>query len=211
MYYIAYGLFAILGTFYHPLFFIFHLTEILFRYPTLKNIILSVYRPRIQLVLTFFLLFLLVYIFTLLAYWQLSNQFSGYCDTLLYCFLLNIEWTFRGSIGNYLQSIEGINNVARVLGVGRFFYDELSNIILGVIMLNIVAGIIIDTFGSLREEESNKLQDMVEVCFICGNLKYYHANLGLILIACNPKIMEDLENTLKLIIICGTTCFFMLI
>ena len=42
MYYIAYGLFAILGTFYHPLFFIFHLTEILFRYPTLKNIILSV-------------------------------------------------------------------------------------------------------------------------------------------------------------------------
>jgi inositol 1,4,5-triphosphate receptor type 1/inositol 1,4,5-triphosphate receptor type 3 len=40
-------------------------------------------------------------------------------------------------------------------------------------MLNIVAGIIIDTFGSLREEESNKLSDMVEVCFICGNLKYF--------------------------------------
>ena len=41
-------------------------------------------------------------------------------------------------------------------------------------MLNIVAGIIIDTFGSLREEEGNKLNDMVDNCFICGNLKYYY-------------------------------------
>lgn len=57
------------------------------------------------------------------------------------------------------------------LGIGRFFYDELSNIILGVIMLNIVGGIIIDTFGSLREEESAKSQDMMDNCFICGNLK----------------------------------------
>lgn len=39
-------------------------------------------------------------------------------------------------------------------------------------MLNIVAGIIIDTFGSLREEEENKLKDMVDNCFVCGNLKY---------------------------------------
>ncbi|CAD8168125.1 unnamed protein product [Paramecium pentaurelia] len=171
MYYIAYGLFAILGTFYHPLFFIFHLTEILFRYPTLKNIILSVYRPRTQLILTFFLLFLLVYVFTIFAYWRLSNEFAGYCDTLLYCFMMNIEWTFRGSIGDYVQQELGVNNVARELSVGRFFFDEVSNIILGVIMLNIVAGIIIDTFGSLREEEGNKLNDMVDNCFICGNLK----------------------------------------
>lgn len=45
MYYVAYGVFAILGTFMHPFFFIFHLSEILFRYPTLKNVILSVYKP----------------------------------------------------------------------------------------------------------------------------------------------------------------------
>ena len=46
MYYIAYGLFAILGTFFHPFFFIFHLSEILFRYPTLQNIIKSIWRPK---------------------------------------------------------------------------------------------------------------------------------------------------------------------
>jgi len=64
-----------------------------------------------------------------------------------------------------------VSNVSMTFGVGRFFFDELSNIILGVIMLNIVGGIIIDTFGSLREEESAKSQDMMDNCFICGNLK----------------------------------------
>lgn len=86
----------------------------------------------------------------------MSNEYAGYCDTLLYCFMANIEWTFRGSIGGYVQDSLDVDDVALEIGVGRFFFDEVSNIILGVIMLNIVAGIIIDTFGSLREEEGNK-------------------------------------------------------
>lgn len=46
IYYLAYGALAILGTVYHPFFFSFHLTEILIRYPTLKNVIMAVYMPR---------------------------------------------------------------------------------------------------------------------------------------------------------------------
>lgn len=57
-------------------------------------------------------------------------------------------------------------------GIGRFFYDNISNIGLAIIMLNIVGGIIIDTFGSLREEENAKLADKDDNCFICGNLAY---------------------------------------
>ena len=38
-------------------------------------------------------------------------------------------------------------------------------------MVNIVAGIIIDTFGSLREKENEKNKDIEDKCFICGNLK----------------------------------------
>lgn len=53
----------------------------------------------------------------------------------------------------------------------RFTFDNTSNIILVIIMVNIVAGIIIDTFGSLREEENNKNRDIEDKCFICGNLK----------------------------------------
>ncbi len=46
IYYIAYGTLAVLGTAIHPFFFTFHLTEILIRYPTLKNVVKSVYIPR---------------------------------------------------------------------------------------------------------------------------------------------------------------------
>ena len=46
IYYFLYGLFAILGTWGHPFWFAFHLSEILVRYPTLKNVTKSVFRPR---------------------------------------------------------------------------------------------------------------------------------------------------------------------
>ena len=68
IYYIAYGAMAVLGTFFHPLFFTFHLTEILIRYPTLKNVMKSVSIPRKSFYLTFILFLILVYSFTVLSY-----------------------------------------------------------------------------------------------------------------------------------------------
>mmetsp|Transcript_1425 Transcript_1425/g.217 ORF Transcript_1425/g.217 Transcript_1425/m.217 type:complete len:114 (+) Transcript_1425:99-440(+) len=46
IYYVAYGVMALLGIFSHPFFFTFHLTEIMMRYPSLKNVLKSVYEPR---------------------------------------------------------------------------------------------------------------------------------------------------------------------
>lgn len=83
-----------------------------------------------------------------------------------------IDYTIKGSIGGYLSDNTGVNNVAEKYGFGRFFYDNISNIVLVFIMLNIVGGIIIDTFGSLREKENEKIRDKEDNCFICGNLKY---------------------------------------
>lgn len=38
-----------------------------------------------------------------------------------------------------------------------------------IIMINIVSGIIIDTFGSIREEDKKFKEDVNNTCFICGN------------------------------------------
>lgn len=46
MYYLAYGVLAVMGVVIHPFFFTFHLTEIMLRYPSLKNVLKSVYEPR---------------------------------------------------------------------------------------------------------------------------------------------------------------------
>lgn len=58
----------------------------------------------------------------------------------------------------------------------RFVFDNLENIILVIIMINIVAGIIIDTFGLLREEDERSKKDIHEKCFICGISKYNPAS-----------------------------------
>jgi hypothetical protein len=42
-------------------------------------------------------------------------------------------------------------------------------IILMIIMINIVSGIIIDTFGSLREETKQLKDDIDNFCFVCGS------------------------------------------
>lgn len=50
----------------------------------------------------------------------------------------------------------------------RFFFDTTLSIILTNIMLNIVTGIIIDEFGSIKDALHEKVEDIQNVCFICG-------------------------------------------
>ncbi|CAD8103545.1 unnamed protein product [Paramecium sonneborni] len=172
VYYLAYGALAVIGTVLHPFFFSFHLTEILIRYPTLKNVIRSVWEPKQQLGLTLVLFVILVYVYALIAYTFFFEDYNGKCQSTLFCFLFTFDWTFKanGGVGGYLSDLED-ENIVEKYQLGRFVFDNTSNIFLVIIMVNIVAGIIIDTFGSLREEESNKIRDIEDKCFICGNLK----------------------------------------
>lgn len=54
----------------------------------------------------------------------------------------------------------------------RFIYDISFFTLITVIFLNIIFGIIIDTFGSLRDEKVEKDKDMKTKCFICGLERY---------------------------------------
>ena len=50
----------------------------------------------------------------------------------------------------------------------RFFFDNFFNLLEIQIMLNMVAGIIIDEFGALKEKLSLRDEDMEQTCFVCG-------------------------------------------
>ena len=50
----------------------------------------------------------------------------------------------------------------------RIAYDVCFFVVIIVLLLNIIFGIIIDTFGQLREESSEKKELMASFCFICG-------------------------------------------
>lgn len=41
-------------------------------------------------------------------------------------------------------------------------------IIINILFINIIFGIIIDTFGELRDERKALIKDVEQKCFICG-------------------------------------------
>lgn len=79
VYYLGYGVMAIIGTLMHPFFYSFHLTVILIRYPTLKNVVRSITEPKEQLILTLVLMLVLTYIYTLVVYLTIQTDFKGEC------------------------------------------------------------------------------------------------------------------------------------
>merc|ERR1712232_583786 len=51
----------------------------------------------------------------------------------------------------------------------RYFFDLTSTLLLIIIMMELVAGIIIDAFGEMRQIQKDKELDKKSSCFICGN------------------------------------------
>merc|ERR1719502_287346 len=51
----------------------------------------------------------------------------------------------------------------------RFFFDISFFVIVIIILLNVIFGIIIDTFSAMREMTESKISDMKTICFMCGN------------------------------------------
>ena len=77
-----------------------------------------------------------------------------FCSSVWTCLLTTIDVSLKydSGIGGFLEDPHEVYEDKDGWIVLRFFYDNIFNILLIIVMLNIVAGIIIDTFGSLREE-----------------------------------------------------------
>ena len=123
-----------------------------------------------QFILSFILFIIFVYIFAILGFLIIPDDYQdGRCDKLWYCFLYTFDWTFisNGGVGGYLTNL----SPTAEYDYFRFFFDNISNILLVIIMINIWSGIIIDTFGNLRDVENERNRDIEDKCFICGNLK----------------------------------------
>jgi hypothetical protein len=185
---------AIFGLAVHPFFFACHLFEILYRFPVLQNVVKSVSVPRKALFLTFILMLVTVYIFGLLGYYWIYKYFHGMCPSLWICSLSVFDRGFKasGGIGGWFESVnnedemntseDGKDTIYEpvddtymdgVIPSGdirpvRFFYDNIYNIIVIIMLLNIVQGIIIDTFVVLRLRSEEDERDKKNVCFICN-------------------------------------------
>ncbi|CAI4231953.1 unnamed protein product [Auanema sp. JU1783] len=88
------------------------------------------------------------------------------CDTLRMCIITTLNWGLRngGGIGDVMRNVGPHED----LFFYRIFYDLSFFVVLIVIVLNLIFGVIIDTFGDLRTEKNDKEDILKNTCFICG-------------------------------------------
>ncbi|CAF0720089.1 unnamed protein product [Brachionus calyciflorus] len=88
------------------------------------------------------------------------------CDTLIMCILTTLNNGLRngGGIGDVLRKPSS----TEPLFMFRVVYDLLFFFIVIIITLNLIFGVIIDTFGDLRQEKQEKDYTLKNTCFICS-------------------------------------------
>ncbi|KAJ8411304.1 hypothetical protein AAFF_G00173100 [Aldrovandia affinis] len=88
------------------------------------------------------------------------------CDTLLMCIVTVLNQGLRngGGVGDMLRK----PSKDEPLFAARVVYDLLFFFIVIIIVLNLIFGVIIDTFADLRSEKQRKEEILKTTCFICG-------------------------------------------
>jgi hypothetical protein len=139
---------------------------------------MSIIAPYKQLIYAFVYYNILIYEYAVLGYFFFWRYFvdskaeddlhqGHYCDSMYMCFLTLYDQTNKepGGIGSFLDFFD---ETPAIRTNYRAIYDISFKFFVPIIMLSIVKGIIVDTFGALREEDQEKTEDMEGKCYICG-------------------------------------------
>jgi len=144
------------------------LFDIVLTNETLINVIRAVIVPFKSLTMTFILLAFTLYGFAFLTFSYLQvhipDDSSLTCESLLECFLLVFDIGLR--VGEGPAAV--LSPASENLFAFRYGFDLLFVVLISIFLLNIVFGIIIDTFGSLREQQHDREDLLSNYCFICG-------------------------------------------
>ena len=142
------------------------LLEIVYREETLLNVVKSVTKNGRSIIFTSILAIILVYLFSIVGYVFLSDDFvvisqtneasqmERACDSLFMCIITSLNHGLRngGGIGDILRTPSFLESSY----LPRVVYDLLFFFVIIIIVLNLIFGVIIDTFADLRLEKQEK-------------------------------------------------------
>ncbi|KAI8924374.1 hypothetical protein BC831DRAFT_465922 [Entophlyctis helioformis] len=169
VYHYAMTLLSLLSLFYPPLYCL-HLLDYIYRDQILQGVIASITSNANSLSKTVLLGAVVVYCYGVVGFVFFRAGFDAeqghYCHTLFDCFITVLSYAVRsgGGIGEIL--VPPIDNDQSF--VGRVILDLSFFLVVIIFILNVIFGIIFDTFGQLRDERLTITEDMKNVCFICS-------------------------------------------
>jgi len=139
-------------------------------FPTMSSVIFAVQMRYKQFASTGFLLMILILFYTSITYYFFRKDLysedlkENICETYLQCFLTLINTGIRSGSG-----IEfGIKGISERGYFKEFLYGWMFYFIIMLIIVNIINGIIVDTFQALREQNSQKFDILTNFCYICS-------------------------------------------
>ncbi len=143
----------------------FCLLDVAFSNEIMRNLLKAIVKPAKQLAYTLFLILIVLYTFGVSAYFLFEKSYLSF----------NLESFSSDVVSFFFVTVYNIMVPGPTLSIGdegefwdRFGFDILFYVVLDVIMLNIVFGIIIDTFGALRDETNTRNDHLKHYCFICN-------------------------------------------
>ncbi|KAK3766300.1 hypothetical protein RRG08_057728 [Elysia crispata] len=165
---------SILGTIFYGYFFSFHLLHMALMNQLLKRVIQAVTRNGVSLILVAILGLAITFMFSLVAfafYREYLDAGQGrQCRTAYECFTTLIHHGIvEGMYSTFEQELNGVSYPKTLLIA---IFDLIFFILITTIGLNIIFGIIVDTFSELRDSKWQIDNDMKTTCFICSRESY---------------------------------------
>eukprot|EP00397_Hematodinium_sp_SG-2012_P000177 GEMP01000177.1.p1 GENE.GEMP01000177.1~~GEMP01000177.1.p1 ORF type:complete len:2785 (+),score=546.68 GEMP01000177.1:287-8641(+) len=146
----------------HYFFYSFLLLDLIFQSAMLQNVIKAVTIPSKSLILTGIVGLIVMYQYAFIAFYFFRADYSSSCSTILDCTTETIYQGLRADIGSSIEPV----NPGSANWYQRMGFDLTYFIIITTVLMNVIFGIIIDTFGSLRDLTEEREKYMNNTTFI---------------------------------------------
>jgi hypothetical protein len=146
---------------------------------TLGDVINAVLIPIRQLAMTAWLFLVVMIVFgTFATEFFGPDRFDTGCETRLQCFSWVLYYGYQG--GAVWSAFNALNTVeyGNPLFLQRLVFDLLFYTVLGVLLFNLVTGVMLDAFGTLRDGRAEREDCLRNSCFICALTREEFEQLG---------------------------------
>jgi inositol 1,4,5-triphosphate receptor type 3 len=142
------------------------LLTIIERKVEVQNVLKAVTQNKKQLALSGLLGVIIMYVFAVFAFLYFANFYENgeniSCSTVLECLLTTINMGLRGGLADAMG-----NPDSKDVYWMRYTFDILFHLIIIILLMSVLFGIIIDTFGKLRDERSELYDKINNSCYVC--------------------------------------------
>ena len=162
---------SVLAVVWSRLWYALLLGEVVAQARTLRSVLRAIWEPRKQIVVLLALFCGLVYFFSVGGYLFFRAAFPIQCSRFSDCWAIVLDQSFQGGLAAYLQTNTQPQDQAYSddrLDGALVVFQILFHIAVVVLVLQMLGGVIIDTFSKLREEADLRQQDDSARCFLCG-------------------------------------------